>query len=444
MARLSFTGDEVLDLPSIYQTALLRISSQYRPLARTLTNIALPTKNITQVFLLSSGVNVAHAEFANATITEQSFTSSTADTVGRGTAIAASIVGANLSLFKSTALTSYKVYEVDGDDDIAIASAAKLNSYLTQVTAASAARKVLIIDLAFTSVTPSVITKIASLVADGVAVILPTVTNQETLSNIAAIPGIIVVGGVDTYDVVLGYNEFSDEVDLTTKQSLAADPTIWAPCTQLTVPSITTTGYVTGVTSLEVAAGFVASVIEQTFKVSNISLATILADCTTVDAIYAETPIKTNRIIRNPVCTKDVAVNFLIVDTHGAQNAVVRRAAFVPGLFGVIFPDDVTIVDIVSPVQGLLEFDEYGSLHAKTTKVVVPADKNVEVLESTVRVSTNGVTVSERPFYVIVSNTAKPELTLFEVVDAVTLDYPHINLRALTTAKSTGGCYSWS
>lgn len=274
------------------QWARIRVASSYRPLLTSFTYYdSIVVKSTPEVFLIDSGVNWNHPEFAD--VVHEDFWKAPkfadySDTVGHGTAMASAIAGINVGIARNIKLFSAKIadsatgycsYLDVGNLIDAIIARAVANPNVTRIVNASwAVDKNTYLEAKFQALLDAGVTVIAAAGNSGTDVSLLTP---------AGMTQVLTVGAIDRYDIPAGFNNIAPtDSGLTTNYGQLLD--MFAPGDNIVLATkeggyMLTSGtsgaaaYVTGV------AGEIASLFES--SVPNPILMEKLIDVSTKDAI---------------------------------------------------------------------------------------------------------------------------------------------------------------
>ena len=289
-------GTEVIDpLGTDGQWARIRVASSYRPLKSSFSYYDdLTEKSVSEVYIVDSGVNWEHPEFANK-ITEDfwkptSLTDFT-DKQGHGTRVASCIAGENVGIARNVKLFSVKIIEPTymptlldlGNALTAILDQAITNPNVTRIVNVSW----------FVDENAWLESKFQALLDAGVTVVAAAGNTGRDIATTtpAGMTGVITVGSVDKYDIPSGFNSIApSDSGLTTNYGLMLD--MFAPGEgvvvanagggyALTSGTSYSAGYVSGVAA-QIAALFEGSV-------PNPILLEKLIDVSTKDALLFDT-----------------------------------------------------------------------------------------------------------------------------------------------------------
>lgn len=274
------------------QWARIRVASSYRPLLSSFTYYdSIVTKSTPEVFLIDSGVDWTHPEFAN--LAHEDFWKASkfpdfSDTIGHGTSVGSAIAGENVGIARNIKLFSAKitdkangfctVLEIGQCIDAILARVAANPNVTRVVNASWATDKNTYLEAKFQALLDAGVTVVAASGNSGtdVALITPAGMSQ-----------VLTVGAVDRFDIPAGFNNIApSDSGLTTNYGQRLD--IFAPGDGVALASknggyISTSGtsfsagYVTG------AAAEMASLFED--AVVNPILMNKLIDVSTKEAI---------------------------------------------------------------------------------------------------------------------------------------------------------------
>jgi hypothetical protein len=274
------------------QWARIRVASSYRPLLTSFTYYdSIVTKSTPEVYLIDTGVDWTHPEFAN--LTHEDFWKAAKfadykDTIGHGTSLASAIGGENVGIARNIKLFSAKITDKAtgfctikeiGECIDAILAKVEVEPNVTRIVNASwATDKNTYLEAKFQALLDAGVTVVAASGNSG--------TDVELITP-AGMAQVITVGAVDRYDIPAGFNNIAPtDSGLTTNYGQRLD--IFAPGDGVALAKIgggyiSTSGtsyaaaYVTGVAG-EIAALFADSVL-------NPFLMEKIVDVSTKDAI---------------------------------------------------------------------------------------------------------------------------------------------------------------
>lgn len=295
---LGVSGKTVIDpLGPDGQWARIRIASTYRPLVSSFTyydNVL--TKSKPELYILDTGINWDHVEFANLDhddFFKASSCADFADNVGHGTAVASCAAGYNVGVARNIKVRSVKI----SDFDTTVVSNISLLDLHNAITAIinevdKNPNVTRIANMSWTMPKNSFVeSRISALVAAGVTVITAagnTGTDIELLTP-AGMANVITVGAIDKYDIPAGFNNIApSDSGLTTNYGLYLD--MFAPGDNVVIADATDpTGYIMS-SGTSLSAGYVSGVAAETASLfpDNIPhpiLMEKLIDLSTKDAI---------------------------------------------------------------------------------------------------------------------------------------------------------------
>lgn len=273
------------------QWARIRVASTYRPLLSSFEYYDnLVTKSVPEVYLIDSGVNWNHAEFANADYAN--FWKAPAfanfdDEVGHGTAIASAIFGTNVGIAKTVKVLSCKIADATGYCsfldvgnliDLIIAETVA-NPGITRIVNASwAVDENVWLESKFNQLLDAGVTVVCAAGNSGVDV--------DTITP-AGMPEVITVGATDRYDIPAGFNNIAPtDSGLTTNYGHRLD--IFAPGDNVALATNDGSYMISSGTSI--SAGYVSGAAAQMAalfenEIPNPLLLTKILDSSTKDAI---------------------------------------------------------------------------------------------------------------------------------------------------------------
>jgi subtilisin family serine protease len=277
------------------QWARIRVASSYRPLKTSFTYYeGLIDKSVPEVYVVDSGVNWEHPEFAN--VVAEDFWKAPSledfsDKQGHGTRVASCIAGENVGIAKHVKLYSVKIIEPDFMPTLLDLGNA-LNAILAQATANPNVTRIVNTSW-FVDENAWLESKFQALLDAGVTVVAAAGNTGIDIATTtpAGMSGVITVGSVDKYDIPSGFNSIApSDSGLTTNYGLMLD--LFAPGEEVVVAKATggyaknsgtsySAGYVSGVAA-QIAALFEGSV-------PNPILMEKLVDVSTKDALLFDT-----------------------------------------------------------------------------------------------------------------------------------------------------------
>lgn len=226
-------GTPVIDPTSVEaQWARIRVASAYRPLKTSFSYYdSLVTKSVPEVYVVDSGIDWSHPEFAN--VDGEDFWKVPAfndfkDWQGHGTRVASCVAGENIGVAKNIKLYSVKIIEPHymptlldlGNALNAILAKAIENPNVTRIVNTSW----------FVDENAWLESKFQALLDAGVTVVAAAGNTGIDISTTtpAGMVGVLTVGSVDKYDIPSGYNSIApSDSGLTTNYGLTLD--IFAP-----------------------------------------------------------------------------------------------------------------------------------------------------------------------------------------------------------------------
>ena len=223
------------------QWARIRISSRYRPFPTTFEKIDTDYKVKPEIFVIDSGINFTHPEFAHADLETEDFFklnsfANFADNLGHGTAIASAAVGKNVGLQQYAKLMNVKTFD------------AGLKPTLLDLGAAIDA---ILVHHQNTPEVPKVVNcswlvpksfyleqKIQSLINSGITVVAAAGNFADNVENYtpAGMANVITVAASDEDDIAAGFNNFASTQNISTNFGQVID--MFAPGVQVTVADI--------------------------------------------------------------------------------------------------------------------------------------------------------------------------------------------------------------
>lgn len=220
-------------LSSDGQWARIRIASSYRPLLTSFEYYeGIVNKSTPEVFVIDSGVNWSHPEFAD--LDHEDFWKADkfpdfSDTIGHGTSVTSAIAGKNVGIARNIKVFSAKITDKDngfctileiGKCIDAILARVEANPNVTRVVNASwATDKNTYLEAKFQALLDAGVTVVAASGNSGtdVALITPAGMSQ-----------VLTVGAVDRFDIPAGYNNIApSDSGLTTNYGQRLD--LFAP-----------------------------------------------------------------------------------------------------------------------------------------------------------------------------------------------------------------------
>lgn len=288
-------GTEVIDpLGSEGQWARIRVASSYRPLKPSFDYYdSLVTKSVPEVYVVDSGINWSHPEFANVVGEDfwkvSSFSSFT-DFMGHGTRVASCVAGENVGVSRTAKLYSVKIIE-PGYMPTLLDLGNALNAILARATANPNVTRIVNVSW-FVDENGWLESKFQALLDAGVTVVAAAGNTGIDIATTTpgGMTGVITVGSIDKYDIPSGFNSIApSDSGLTTNYGLMLD--IFAPGESVVVANHTgnyainsgtsySAGYVSGVAA-QIAALFEGSV-------PNPILMEKLIDVSTKDALLLD------------------------------------------------------------------------------------------------------------------------------------------------------------
>jgi subtilisin family serine protease len=293
LAEVNYSGGSVDPMSADGQWARIRVASTYRPLLTSFNYYdSLVTKSTPEVYIMDSGINWDHQEFAN--IEHNNFWKMPSfetfdDIIGHGTMVASAVAGQNVGIARNVKLHSVKIIEPGFSPTIldlgnalnAILAEATANPAITRVVNASwAVDENAWLESRFQALLDAGVTIVTSAGNDGVDF------SHRTPSNMA---GAITVAATDKYDIPAGYNNIAPtDSGLTTNYGLALD--MFAPGDNVVVAKASGTDVYGTTSGTSLAAGYVTGVAAQVAAlfagpVPNPILLEKMIDIATTDAI---------------------------------------------------------------------------------------------------------------------------------------------------------------
>jgi subtilisin family serine protease len=350
----STTSIEVVDPTGTEgQWARIRIASSYRPLLTSFTYYdSLVVKSKPEVYIIDTGVDWTHPEFANLDHDDfwkiSDFTAFD-DVTGHGTKVASCIAGVNVGIARDIKLRSVKIMEPNYTPSLlnigaaleAIITEAKKNPNMTRIVNASwSIDKNSWIESKFQELLDAGITVICSAGNTGIDVATQTP---------AGMPAVITVGAIDKYDIPAGFNNIApSDSGLTTNYGNMLD--IFAPGDNVLVASKSGYAIISGTSFSAGYATGVAAQIAALFdgEVPFPDLSKKLLDVSTKDAILFDH-------------TNFVETENRIVHLVGAQDVQATALDLYLGAFN----DNIN--DIELNVNTIIDVAPYTTLHPSTT-----------------------------------------------------------------------------
>ena len=273
------------------QWARIRVASTYRPLVSSFEYYDnLVTKSVPEVYLIDSGVNWTHAEFADtnhANFWKAPAFANFDDEVGHGTAIASAIFGTNVGIAKTVKVLSCKIADATGYCsfldvanliDLIIAETVAKPGITRIVNASWAVDENVWLESKFRQLLDAGVTVVCAAGNSGVDV--------DTITP-SGMTEVITVGATDRYDIPAGFNNIAPtDSGLTTNYGQRLD--IFAPGDQVAIAT-NDGGYVVS-SGTSIAAGYVSGAAAQLAalfenELPNPLLLTKIVDTSTKDAI---------------------------------------------------------------------------------------------------------------------------------------------------------------
>lgn len=267
-------GTTVVDpLSAEGQWARIRVASSYRPLKPSFNYYdSLITKSVPEVYVVDSGINWNHPEFAN--VVGEDFwkvpaLTSFADVQTHGTRVASCIAGENIGVARNIKLFSVKIIEPTYMPTLLDLGNA-LNAILAKATANPNVTRIVNVSW-FVDENAWLESKFQALLDAGVTVIAAAGNTGIDIATTTpgGMTGVITVGSIDKYDIPSGFNSIApSDSGLTTNYGLMLD--IFAPGDSVVVAKADgsytinsgtsySAGYVSGVAA-QIAAMFEGSV----------------------------------------------------------------------------------------------------------------------------------------------------------------------------------------
>lgn len=295
---LGVSGKSVIDpLSTDGQWARIRVASTYRPLLSSFTyydNVV--NKSKPELYILDTGINWEHSEFAQLDHDDFFKASSCADfndNVGHGTAVASCAAGYNVGVARNIKVRNVKI----SDFDTTVVSNISLLDLHNAITAiinevGQNPNVTRIANMSWSMPKNSFVeSRITALVNAGVTVVAAagnTGTDIELITP-AGMANVLTVGAIDKYDIPAGFNNIApSDSGLTTNYGLYLD--MFAPGDNVVVADAKDpTGYIMS-SGTSFSAGYVSGVAAETASLflDNIPHPTLmekLLDLSTKDAI---------------------------------------------------------------------------------------------------------------------------------------------------------------
>ena len=301
------------------QWARIRVASTYRPLLTTFEYYdGLVVKSVPEVYLIDSGVNWNHPEFAEATHVDfwkAPMFADYDDKIGHGTAMASAICGVNVGISRTAKVLNCKIAEPSGYCsfldignliDLIIEETKKAPNVTRVVNASWAVDENTWLE-----------SKFRQLVEAGVIVVCAAGNSGIDIDTLTppGMPEVLTVGAIDRYDIPAGFNNIApSDSGLTTNFGQRLD--MFAPGDQVALATVDGGYMLTSGTSC--SAAYVSGTAAQIAALfSNVvpgpSLFNYLIDISTKDAILFDDDRfsdNQNRIV-HLVGTKDVLASSL-------------------------------------------------------------------------------------------------------------------------------------
>ena len=295
---LVVSGKSVIDpLGAEGQWARIRVASTYRPLLTSFTyydNVV--TKSKPELYVLDTGINWDHQEFAN--IEHDDFFKASicpdfSDEVGHGTGVASCAAGFNVGIARNIKLRNVKLFNNDSTVTTNI-SLLDVHNAITAIIDEVAKNPNVsrVANMSWAMPKNSFVeSRITALVNAGVTVVTAagnTGTDIELITP-AGMSNVLTVGAIDKYDIPAGFNNIApSDSGLTTNYGLYLD--MFAPGDNVVIADASDpTGYVMS-SGTSFSAGYVSGVAAETASLfpDNIPhplLMEKLIDLSTKDAI---------------------------------------------------------------------------------------------------------------------------------------------------------------
>jgi subtilisin family serine protease len=259
------SGTPVVDPTSAEaQWARIRVASTYRPLKTSFSYYdSLVTKSVSEVYVVDSGINWEHPEFAN--VDGEDFwkvpsLNDFKDWQSHGTRVASCIAGENVGIAKNVKLYSVKIIE-PGFMPTLLDLGNALNAILAQATANPNVTRIVNASW-FVDENAWLESKFQALLDAGVTVVAAAGNTGIDIATTtpAGMIGSITVGSVDKYDIPSGFNSIApSDSGLLTNYGLMLD--IFAPGEEVVVAKADGTYAINSGTSY--SAGYVSGAAAQ-------------------------------------------------------------------------------------------------------------------------------------------------------------------------------------
>lgn len=199
-----------LDSPDA-QWARIRISSRFRPFPTVFEKIDSDYKTKPEIFIIDSGINFSHPEFAGLTTVDFFKLPTHADyrdNLGHGTAVASAAVGLNVGLHQHAKLMNVKV--ADAQKPSLLQLGQSIDAILAHHQSTPNVAKV--VNMSW--LTPKSFyleEKIQKLIDSGITVVAAAGNFGDDVANYtpAGMANVITVGATDVDDIGAGFNNFS-------------------------------------------------------------------------------------------------------------------------------------------------------------------------------------------------------------------------------------------
>lgn len=260
-------GTPVTDpMSSQGQWARIRIASTYRPLLTTFSYYdSLTDQSTSEVYVVDSGVDWTHPEFANIVhddFWKASSVSDFTDNLGHGTAVSSCVAGVNVGIARNVKIRSVKIADTETFNTSMLDYNNAIAAILQEVENNPAITRVVNCSWAMAKNT-FLESRIQALLDAGVTVVAAagnTGTDISLLSP-AGMTGVLTVGSIDQYDIPSGFNDIAPtDTGLTT--NYGAELNIFAPGENVVVAQNGTGGY-TQISGTSMSAGYVSGVAAQ-------------------------------------------------------------------------------------------------------------------------------------------------------------------------------------
>jgi len=251
------------------QWARIRISSRFRPFPTSFEKIMSDYKTKPEIFVIDSGINFTHPEFNSTDLQKINFFkldqfANYTDNLGHGTAVASAAVGTNVGLQQYAKLMNVKVFDT-GVKPTLLDLGAAVDAILAHNQSNPAVAKVVNISW----LVPKSFfleQKIQSLINSGITVVAAAGNFGDNVANYtpAGMANVITVAASDEDDIAAGFNNFSENNEITTNFGQVID--IFAPGVDVTIAE--NSGGYSKTHGTSISAGFVTGSVASIMSVA--------------------------------------------------------------------------------------------------------------------------------------------------------------------------------